>query len=629
VDARTEERSVTAGAARLDWQPTSADRVGVSWTGAFTEHTGVATGDQPDEADSATWVQRDWRDDGGPPGLVKIEGQHLFGPGLSVTARYAHAGDGLRFDPRGGLDLGAGTSFLSNRTFGSTRAVRVRQPQHIAAMDGSLLVSGHDIRFGVAYRRLTATEETQWPGGGLQSLVVHPGDHRARVHQGASARTRLEHWSLYLGDSIVWHGLVASAGLRYDRQGGSALPTELAASAAFPELAPAVRFDGYDAPFTWNDVSPRIGIAYALDAVRRTVARLSFSRYTGRLSPFEVGYASLAASGPFTDYLWADQNRDGLAQPAEVVTAFPLTSGATFGTGEGLGGLAFAIDGELQAPRTTEILLAFDHELRPGLTLGAAYVHQRLSGLPWQPRTGRFGSEYVHVGTFTGALPGGAPYEVPYFGPLSDSGRILSNRPGYHQHYNGWQLQAHRRLADGWMLRFAAGYDSHREVLETLKTANGNPTPLDTDPLVSHGQVAPRVAGGDAGEAFLSRRWTMSLAGVRRLPYEIDLAGHLLGRQGLAQPLFRPVELGLDGPQRVLVSGEPDAFRYDDLWTLDLRLSRAVRAGRATATIDADVLNVFDSRPEIARARNVSTPAAGPTRELSGRLFRLGLRVSF
>ena len=78
LDPRTEERSVTSAAARLDWQATPSDRAGVSWTSAFSEHTGLATGDQPDEADSATWVQRDWREDGGPPGLFKIEGHHLF-----------------------------------------------------------------------------------------------------------------------------------------------------------------------------------------------------------------------------------------------------------------------------------------------------------------------------------------------------------------------------------------------------------------------------------------------------------------------------------------------------------------------------------------------------------------------
>jgi hypothetical protein len=440
-------------------------------------------------------------------------------------------------------------------------------------------------------------------------------DGRARLHEGAAAENRVERWSAYAGDSIVWHGLVASAALRYDHQGGRALPT--------------AHFDGYDAPFTWSDLSPRLGITYALDAVRRTLARLALSRYTGRLSPFEVGYANPEAAGRFTDYRWNDLDGDGFVQAHEVVTATPLAVGATFGDGEGLGGLPLAIDEDLQAPRTTEFVAAFDHELRPGLTLGLAYTYQRFTDFQWQPRTGRAGVEYLPLGSFTGALPGGEPYDVPYFAPLADTGRELANRPGYHQSSHGWEVQAVRRLADGWMMRFGAGYTTHREFMDTLRTATGNPTPLDTDPLVAGGQAASRTAGGDALEAFLNRRWTVSLSGLWRLPFELDLSGHLLGRQGLAEPLFRPVSLGADGPQRVLVSGEADTFRYDDAWALDLRLSRALRFGRATAVLDADVLNVFDSEAAVTRVRNLSTGAGGIARQLSRRLVRVGVRVEF
>jgi hypothetical protein len=627
LEPQAVERSVTSAAARLDWHASPSDRVDLSWTSAFTEDLGRAPGDQPDEADASTWNQRDWRDGAGPPGLLKIEGHHVFARGASLTARYAHVGGGLRLDPRGGLDAGAGSSFLANRTFGSTRAVRLQHPQHTGSLDGSWLAGAHDVRFGLAYRRLMATEETIWPGGGVQALVVSSDDRRARVHSGAAGRQRVERWSAYLGDSFEWQGLVAAAALRYDRQGGRALPSDVPANAAFPDLAPAVTFEGYDAPFTWRDLSPRVGLVYTLDAVRRTLVRLGLSRYTGRLSPFEVGYASPAAMGVFTDYRWNDLDADSLAQAGEVVTSAPLASGATFGTGEGLGGLPLAIDEELEAPRTTEFVAAFEHELRPGLTVGLTYAYQRQTDFQWQPRTGR--GEYLGLGTFTGTLPDGAPYDVPFFEPLTNAGRILANRPGYHQSHHGLELQAVRRLSDGWMLRLAAALGSHREFLDTPRTFTGNPTPLDTDPLVDHGHVAARVAGGDGSEAFLNRRWMVSLSGLWRLPYEFDLSGHLLGRQGLADPLFRPVSLGVDGPQRVSVSGEANAFRHDDVWTLDLRLSRAVRLGRATAVVDADVLNLFDSRTALTRVRNLSTGAGGITRQLSPRVARLGLRLGF
>jgi hypothetical protein len=79
----------------------------------------------------------------------------------------------------------------------------------------------------------------------------------------------------------------------------------------------------------------------------------------------------------------------------------------------------------------------------------------------------------------------------------------------------------------------------------------------------------------------------------------------------------------------VLVSADAAAFRYDDLWTVDLRVSRAFRLGRARAVLDADALNVLDSDAALVRVRNVTDGGGGVVRTLSARLFRLGLRLSF
>jgi hypothetical protein len=45
--------------------------------------------------------------------------------------------------------------------------------------------------------------------------------------------------------------------------------------------------------------------------------------------------------------------------------------------------------------------------------------------------------------------------------------------------------------------------------------------------------------------------------------------------------------------------------------------------------VDADVLNLFDSRTALTRVRNLSTGAGGITRQLSPRVARLGLRLGF
>jgi hypothetical protein len=74
---------------------------------------------------------------------------------------------------------------------------------------------------------------------------------------------------------------------------------------------------------------------------------------------------------------------------------------------------------------------------------------------------------------------------------------------------------------------------------------------------------------------------------------------------------FRVVSLGADGPQGVLVTRKPDTFRYDDIWTLDLRLGRAVSLGGRSAAQAIDLLNAFDSRTVVARNDNVGSSAFG------------------
>ena len=59
---------------------------------------------------------------------------------------------------------------------------------------------------------------------------------------------------------------------------GEALASNTKANPAFPNVVPGVVFAGYKTPFTWNNVSPRAGVTYALDAASKTVARVGATR---------------------------------------------------------------------------------------------------------------------------------------------------------------------------------------------------------------------------------------------------------------------------------------------------------------------------------------------------------------
>src|SRR6185503_8550951 len=99
---------------------------------------------------------------------------------------------------------------------------------------------------------------------------------------------------------------------------------------AFSTLVPGIQFGGYDAPFTWNNVSPRLGLTYALDASRKTILRANYSRYAGQLGSTPVGYSNPSANAGWVEYPWNDVNGDHLATPNEVNTATVLSFGGGF-----------------------------------------------------------------------------------------------------------------------------------------------------------------------------------------------------------------------------------------------------------------------------------------------------------
>ena len=112
-----------------------------------------------------------------------------------------------------------------------------------------------------------------------------------------------------------------NAGFRWDLQKAANDASSAPANTMFPDLLPGLSFDGTSPKISWNDVSPRVGATFALDANRKTVVRASYARYAGQLNPFEVTSAS-PVGGYYTyiAYKWVDTNRDGFAQKNEILT---------------------------------------------------------------------------------------------------------------------------------------------------------------------------------------------------------------------------------------------------------------------------------------------------------------------
>src|SRR5262249_56303209 len=93
--------------------------------------------------------------------------------------------------------------------------------------------------------------------------------------------------------------------------------------------------------------------------------------------------------------------------------------------------------------------------------------------------------------------------------------------------------------------------------------------------------------------------------GMYQAPYGIEVAGNVCGRQGYPFPLFRAQTLGADANLSVLVTPQIDTFRYDDVWTTDMRVARQLKMRAVNLRVIGDVFNLLNANTVLIRNNNV------------------------
>jgi hypothetical protein len=547
------------------------------------------------------------------------------------------------------MNLSAGRDLTTARSYGSTVQSSNVRPQMSVNLDLNSFLNTfgatHDVKYGFGFRRVNATTGTLWPGNGILALAQTQTTLFAQIFREGRGTNRTSYMDFYVGDTISRGRATVDVGVRYDRQGGRALPSVTAANPAFPNVVPGLNFAGYDAPFTWNNVSPRAGVTYALDETRKTVARASYSRFAGQLDSASVGYMNPSSSAGVAVYRWLDLNSDHLAQADEVqLNQFVAAANGFNPANPTAITSANRINADLTAPVTQSIVAGLDRELRANLAVQVNYTYTKTTNLLGNatfsvtPRVGVSLADYAAGPTLTGTLPDGSSYSIPTFIPnqakvtAGGSGFLLTNWNGYSTDYHGVELSAVKRLSNRWMGRVAVSLNNAREhyAPEAMYDTNGNPTRTVTEPLVDGGQFAPQSSGNGSGNVYINARWQFNANAMYQAPYGIEVAGNVFGRQGYPFPLFRTQALGADSGLSVLVTPQIDTFRYDDVWDTDLRAARTFTLHTVSLRLIGDLFNVMNANTALVRNNNVlSTSFNALGQNLSPRIFRAGLVVGF
>lgn len=635
--------------AKLNWQMSASDMFSVFYFLGAKEKFGRSPGFPgiSNEADSFLWNQGGYYP-GGPHGLIKAELNHTFSPNLYGNLKYAYYGTGFNLSPRGGLDQSGGVDFNEGTSVGSYLFFGTKRPQHVVNADFNYFATAtggsHEFKFGFGYRRAPVTSTTAFGGDKLFALKSDATSGYAYVTRDRAFKVLNQYAFGYVGDTFTKDRLTLNAGVRFDYQTGKNQPSAAAANPAFPQVLGALDFDGRGVGAKWTDLSPRVGFTYALDESRKTLVRASFARYAGQLSSSDPSFDNPNTGYGYLAYLWNDLNDDGRAQPGEL----DLGSGVQYsGPGDPRNPVSSnTIDPNYKANHDTEWILGLDRELAANLALSVAYTHKKASDITaWTPRIGLTRADYVE--TPFSVVRGDVTYTGSQFAPdpakvaASGNGRILQNRPDYSRTYDGVEINLVKRLSNKWMTRIGYSYMNWVENYEG-PAAIQNPTRTDTTtntfgtggfagPSFDGGQVAIRSTGSGKGDIFPAPKWQLTASALYQLPAGFEVSTAIFARQGYPRPQVAQRSVPGEGNLRILVSPKVDTVRYEDLWNVDLRLSKNLRLGGSmNAVLAVDCFNVLNASTELNRVRNVSSSAFGRLDELlSPRVFRLGMRLQF
>jgi hypothetical protein len=625
---------------------------------------------------SATFNQR------GPTGITKLEDTHVFGSNFFVSGQYSFVDGGFGLlaqggagpdqppvpDPGGEANVDA-NGFRTNNYSGSNST-----PQTEWRLEGSYFLNtgtmSHELKFGGRMREAAGEGAWSYPGrniihyagniAGVQdpellaSLGLPPN--RAMdagmvyAYRQGPTPTVVYYDSAWIQDTMTRGQWTFNVGLRYDSQSGENKAATVDANIGFPEVMPAIYFAGNDADgLDWESLSPRLGVTYALGEERRTLFRGSLSSFPAVMLRDDI-YRTNPVSGQFALIVFLD-DPGGFTSFYDDGERWAVLGGA-FGfdpANPTATGTSNKNDPDMDPVTVTEAIVGVEHSFLPELVGGLNLTWRRRDGMQEYRNlftdldTGAVrtasATEYLPDRTVSGSLPDGSPYSVPTFAAdpasLAFTGGQFLTGGVRGVDYLGTSLTLTKRLTNQWMLRGFVNYN-FKEEWEVPRSYFANNDPNRMQPTWLTGSVVDGESFvTPAGEAWLHSTWQWNLNGMYQVapdrPWGFNISANLYGREGYPIPYFQGVS-GLDGIRRsIMVVDDVTDFRYEDVWTADLRLEKEFRAtGNTSLTFSIDGFNIFNEGYVMRRYINLAAGNANWVREtLSPRIWRLGVRLNW
>jgi len=634
----------------------------------------------PTRPQETTWNQGKF---GPKPTAWKVEDTHIFSSSFYLTGMYSKVNGGFQLAPQGGTDL-TPTLGPDGVWHNSFLLVQIERPQDQYKADASNFFNtgtlSHELKFGAGYRKAEVSSVSRWGATGLvldgpTNFGLDPGVNFLQAARDSGLHVQQEYTDVYVQDTMTVGNLTINAGVRYDKQEGTNLASTARANpgpSAATAVLPTVSQGEFDSGFDWTDITPRLGVTYALGAERKTLLRASYSRFADQLGTGFAVFTNPMALNGYAYFLTSQPvgaGNDGTITNSEILTSpigfssnvNPITHGLLNSN---------QVSSSFSAPQTDELLGSFEHALLPEFVVGVNLTYRKLTNLADRDllvfdgstaaceaaqdslqcpafAAGNLGSlgrratqaDFVPV-TFSQPLPDGSTRTITWYrlrdGVSTRGGNFLHNGDS-EQEYKGVSAVFNKRLANRWMMR---GNFTWADWTWSKVADRENPTLLlggggeEGDPFLQ----GSGTGSGSKGGIYINSKWSYSVNGLYQIapdrPWGFNVAANLNGREGYPLPYFRRRggELARENfaTTNVQVTDDPDEFRLDDIHVVDVRVEKELSFSDFGLTLGLDVFNLLNESNVLQRNHRLAQSSSNNVREiLSPRILRLGARFSF
>jgi hypothetical protein len=404
----------------------------------------------------------------------------------------------------------------------------------------------------------------------------------------------------YVQDSwTIRQKLTLNLGARFSRFRGS-LPEQTAPAGPWVgarDFAPVNNLPKFD------DLVPRLGVAYDPAGKGRTVIKASASKYLSNEGT-DISQSVNPMLLSTNRCKWTDLDGNGFAEPSEI------TACAGFS-----GSVSTTVDPNIVRPANWEFATGIDHELKPGFGVGAAYYRRLYINQLGTRNLAVTPNDYTPV-TITNPLTL-APLTV-FNQTLATRGlqnNFQTNDQTLDIHYNGVEFRGNARLKHGAFV--SAALTVGRKEGPTSTTNLNNP-----NVLINYIGALPNDA-----------TYQTKVSGSYPLPHDFSVSGAFQSSTGW--PLARTFTVTTaqvpnltQVTQNVsLVPAGDVRLAYKNL--LDLRATKVVRLGTRRVELKADLFNVLNNNAPTAEVTAVGSSLGKPSNIVDPRTFRLSLDFVF